>query len=187
MGRGGFINRHELIPIAVNKLMKMGLTVLVNGAEYRSGKPDLVVVYPDKDKYYLAEAISDECIREESRRLQSTNRGENASRDYCLKKYGNTRKGCWAASIYCDLAGGIDLFAYSQLMGINFSKLQRYAAVIYPLNLSEEGEAFFAEEKLQFRSLNVADTFTLTLFSKADSARFTEIRRFMQFLINNGV
>ncbi|MDR2104862.1 MAG: hypothetical protein LBP51_03800 [Deferribacteraceae bacterium] len=165
--------------------MKLGLTVLVNGAEYRSGKPDIVVVYPDKGKYYLSEVISDECIREDSKRLQSTNRGENESRNYCLKRYGNTRAGSWAASIYCDLAGGLELFNYNQLMGINFSKLQRYAAVIYPLALLEEGEAFFTQEKLQFRSLNVADYFALTLFSQADSARLGEIRRFMQFLMAN--
>jgi hypothetical protein len=165
--------------------MKMGLTVLVNGVEYRSGKPDLVVVYPDKEKYYLSEVISDDCIGEESRRLQSANRGENASREYCVKKYGNTRKGCWASSIYCDLAGGIELFNYSQLMGINFSKLQRYAAVIYPLSLLEEAEAFFVEENLQFGSVNMADFFYLTLFSRADSARIGESRRFMQFLMAN--
>jgi hypothetical protein len=165
--------------------MKMGLTVLVNGVEYRGGKPDLVLVYPDKDKYYLSEVVSDDCIGEASRRLQNVNRGEHVSREYCVLKYGGARKGSWAASLYCDLAGGLELFNYTQLMGINFAKLQRYAALIYPLSLSDEAAAFFSEENLQFRSLNVADFFTLTLFSRADSARLSETRRFMQFLMAN--
>jgi hypothetical protein len=165
--------------------MKMGLTVLVNGAEYRSGKPDLVVVYTDKDKYYLSEVVADDCIRDGSKRLLSVNRGDTASREYCALKYGDTRKGRWAASTFCDLASGLELFGYAHLMGVDFVKMQRYAALIYPLNLSEEAELFFAEENLQFRSLNVADFFAFTLFSRTDSARLCEVRKFMQFLMAN--
>jgi hypothetical protein len=174
----------DLLPIAVDELLKMGLTVFVSGQEYRTGKPDLVIVYKDKSRYYLAEVVSDDCLGEESTRLR-TDRADATSRDFCRLLYTDRRKACWAAALYCDLGQGFELFGYTHLMGINLHKMQKYAAIISSANLLKESEIFFTEHNLQYRSLMINKYFALTLFSQPDSAKLPETRRFMQFLMSN--
>lgn len=144
----------------------------------------MVVVYPDVGKYYLTENLSDDCLKNPGLRLAS-NRADAQGRRFCAKKYTDPRQAALAAALYCDLGQGVELFEYKELNGVNLYKMQRYAALIYPRTISKETEVFLDESKLQYRSLDVAGHFMLTLFSQADSAKLAETRRFMQFLMSN--
>ena len=176
--------REKLIRLSVQNLRKMGLLVLQANVDYRGNKPDLAIIYPDKEKYYLAEVIADDCLSHPSPRL--TNKGYCAgSREFCRKLYKDERIAAWAAGVYCDLGQGLELFAYEELAGKNLSCMQRYAALIYPSSVSEEADKVLTLFKLQFRALDIMGKFTLTLFSQPDTVKLSEARRFMQFLVNN--
>ena len=176
--------RNELIRLSIENLRKMGLQVLRASLDYRGDKPDLVVIYPDKGKYYLVEVIAEDCLSSPSPRL--INKGRNAdSREFCRKLYPDERTAAWAAGIYCDLGRGIELFAYKELAGANFSHMNKYAALIYPSAVSKEADKVLTFFKLQFRALDVLGIFTLTLLSQPDTAKLSEARRFMQFLVAN--
>jgi hypothetical protein len=172
--------------VALENLKKMRLQVFKAGVDYRGSKPDIVIVYPDKNKYYLAEIIGADDLSSSSQRLISKGT-DTDSRDFCTKLYPDPRMAAWAASIYCDLGQGLELFAYKELGGINLDRMQRYAALIFPSSISEEAERVLTEFKLVFKSLNVLNIFTLTLLSQPDTVRLADARRFMQFLVANRI
>ena len=176
--------REQLIMLAIENLRRMGLLVLQASVDYMGIKPDLAIIYPDKEKYYLTEVIAEDCLSTPSPRL--TNKGRYAdSREFCRKLYNDERTAAWAAGIYCDLGQGLDSFAYKELAGADFRRMRKYAALIYPSSVSDEADRVLTLFKLQFRALDILGKFTLTLFSQPDTARLPETRRFMQFLVSN--
>ncbi|MDR0454071.1 MAG: hypothetical protein LBH05_04585 [Deferribacteraceae bacterium] len=176
--------REKLIKIAVENLYNMGLRVFRANQDYRGNKPDLAIVYPDKEKYYLTEVIGDDCLIWPSPRL--INKGHYAeSREFCRKLYQDERTAAWAAAVYCDLGQGLELFAYNELAGISLIHMRKYAALIYPSGIAKEADKILKSFNLQFRSLDILEKFTLTLFSQTDTAKLADSRRFMQFLTTN--
>ncbi len=173
-----------MIAKAHASLLRMGLKVFVSGKDYPAGKPDMIAIYPDKDKFYLIECIADDCLFNPAGRL-NTNRPDGNCRKFYSMLYNQPRLAVWATAVYCDLGQGIELFEYKELHGINFASMNKYAALVYPSSLAEEAENTLPLLKLQYRSLDVAGRFIMTLFSQTDSTKLGEAKRFSQFLMGN--
>lgn len=176
------MQRFDLLNNMVKIFKKTGLPVFVSGKDYLGNKPDMVVVYPDKKKYYIVEGFANDDIENPHKRLKGS---DIDARHLCLKLYPDPKKASVAAAIYCDLGKGVDLFRYNEIAGLQLSEMQRYAALVYPISIAKEMEKIIFSLDMQFEPLPMLNMYTLTLFSITDTKKMADYRKFMHFLVDN--
>lgn len=163
----------------------MGLKVLLSGIDYSSPLPQLVAVYPDKEKYYLIEPISLECFSKESPRLYKDDEHRDVRR-YCRELFQNDHeKAAVVASVLCDMSAGVEMFTYKLIGTHELISMAKYACLAVPCNMEEKTCEALHYLKLEHRTLNVLDKFSLILIDKAQTAKLPEIKKFIKFILNN--
>ncbi|MDR2868872.1 MAG: hypothetical protein LBV04_00290 [Deferribacteraceae bacterium] len=180
------LTRNTLLTLAVKNFDKMGLDVFLPGTDYRGMKPDILVVHKAKQLYYLVEVLSNSCIMSGAR--LTAKRADQRIRRMCANLFhGDHCLSALSATLYCDLGLGLDLFRYSEIKGHWLSRMQRYAAVVYPSDMVVVTERAFQTIGIQYKSLEIQGKYYFTLFSEADTKWLAEARKFMQYmLINQG-
>ena len=176
----------QLFLSAVKRIMtSMGLKILERGVDYGTEKPDIVAVYPDKQKYYMLEVMSLGCFDKQSPRLYAKDAWQDY-RDYCKKLFSeNETKAAAAAAVICDLSSGIDAFSYKVIGTHVLSAMSRYAAIAVPQEKSEDVATVLEKLGLDFRNLDILDDFALVLISKEDTEKLSEKKKFISFMIAN--
>lgn len=163
----------------------MGLKILERGLDYGTEKPDMVAVYPDKQKYYIVEALSLDCFEQPSPRLYAKDACQDY-RDYCKRLFvGNEAEAASAAAVICDLSSGIEAFSYKALGPHMLNAMSRYASLAVPPEKIEEVCSVLEKLGLNFRSLDILDDFTLILISGEDTEKLSEKKKFIGFMLAN--
>ncbi len=166
-------------------LRKMGLELLESRLHYGTDKPDVVAIYLDKRKYYIIEVVSEECLGENSPRLNMHGLLEKY-RTYCKELFhDNYNNAALLATVVCDLVSSVEAFPYKTLHGYKLNTMTMYAAIAIPNKYLEDLKYVLKYLNIEHGSLDVLEHFTLVLISKDDSAKLTEKRRFMKFLLDN--
>ena len=179
------VTKNNFIKTIASTMRYMGLKVLLSGVDYSSPLPHLVTVYPDKEKYYLIEPISLECFSEESPRLFKDDEHKDVRR-YCRELFKDDReKAAVVASILCDMSAGVEMFTYKLVGTYELISMAKYACLAVPCNLENKACDALHYLKLEHRTLNVLDKFTLILIDKAQTAKLPEIKKFIKFILNN--
>lgn len=177
--------KHSFINLIVKTMRSMGLKILISGIDYSSPLPHLVAVYPDVEKYYLIEPISMECFGEESPRLYKQDEHKDI-RQYCSRLFKDDHeKAATVASILCDMAAGIEMFTYKLVGTYELISMVKYACLAVPCNMEKKTCEALDYLKLEHRSLNVLDKFTLILIDKEQTEKLPEIKKFIKFILNN--
>lgn len=179
------VTKNNFIKTIASTMRYMGLKVLLSGVDYSSPLPHLVTVYPDKEKYYLIEPISLECFSEESPRLFKDDEHKDVRR-YCRELFkDDQKKAAVVASILCDMSAGVEMFTYKLVGTYELISMAKYACLAVPCNLEKKTCEALHYLKLEHRTLNVLDKFTLILIDKAQTAKLPEIKKFIKFILNN--
>ena len=179
------VTKNNFIKTIASTMRYMGLKVLLSGVDYSSPLPHLVTVYPDKEKYYLIEPISLECFSEESPRLFKDDEHKDVRR-YCRELFKDDReKAAVVASILCDMSAGVEMFTYKLVGTYELISMAKYACLAVPCDLEKKTCEALHYLKLEHRTLNVLDKFTLILIDKAQTAKLPEIKKFIKFILNN--
>lgn len=179
------VTKNNFIKTIASTMRYMGLKVLLSGVDYSSPLPHLVTVYPDKEKYYLIEPISLECFSEESPRLFKDDEHKDVRR-YCRELFkDDQKKAAVVASILCDMSAGVEMFTYKLVGTYELISMAKYACLAVPCDLEKKTCEALHYLKLEHRTLNVLDKFTLILIDKAQTAKLPEIKKFIKFILNN--
>lgn len=179
------VTKNNFIKTIASTMRYMGLKVLLSGVDYSSPLPHLVTVYPDKEKYYLIEPISLECFGEESPRLFKDDEHKDVRR-YCRELFkDDQKKAAVVASILCDMSAGVEMFTYKLVGTYELISMAKYACLAVPCDLEKKTCEALHYLKLEHRTLNVLDKFTLILIDKAQTAKLPEIKKFIKFILNN--
>lgn len=172
--------------LSIEKIMKeMGLKMLISGVDYSAPLPNIVAVYPDKEKYYLIEPLSDECFSSKSPRLYKEDEYKDI-RNYCKRLFQNDiEKGIIVASILCEMAAGIEMFTYKLIGTCELISMTKYASLAVPCPYEKKACEALEYLKLEYRTLNILDKFTLILIDRSQTAKLPEIKKFIRFIITN--
>lgn len=177
--------KHSFINLIVKTMRSMELKILISGIDYSAPLPHLVAVYPDVEKYYLIEPISLECFGEESPRLYKQDEHKDV-RNYCMQLFKNDyAKAAAVASILCDMAAGVEMFTYKLVGTYELISMTKYACLAVPCKMEKKTCEALDYLKLEYRSLNVLDKFTLILIDKVQTEKLPEIKKFIKFILNN--
>ena len=185
MSKKDINTKQSFINLIAKTMRSMELKILVSGIDYSSPLPHLVAVYPDKEKYYLIEPISLECFGEESPRLFKDDEHKDVRR-YCRELFkDDQKKAAVVASILCDMSAGVEMFTYKLVGTYELISMAKYACLAVPCDLEKKTCEALHYLKLEHRTLNVLDKFTLILIDKAQTAKLPEIKKFIKFILNN--
>lgn len=177
--------KHDFIKTIASTMRYMGLKILLSGVDYSSPLPLIVAVYPDKEKYYLIEPISLECFGEESPRLYKDDEHKDVRR-YCRELFKDDHeKAAVLATVLCDMSAGVEMFTYKLVGTYELISMAKYACLAVPCNLEDKTCEALHYLKLEHRTLNVLDKFTLILIDKAQTVKLPEIKKFIKFILNN--
>lgn len=185
VNKAGISTKQSFITLITKTMRSMELKVLLSGIDYSSPLPHLVAVYQDKEKYYLIEPISMECIGEESMRLYKQDEYKDI-RQYCNRLFnGDTAKASIIATILCDMSAGIEMFTYKIIGTYELISMSKYACLAVPCDIESKATESLDYLKLEYRTLNVLDKFSLILIDKVQTTKLPEIKKFIRFILNN--
>lgn len=178
-------NKRNFTLLIEKTMHDMGLKMLVSGIDYSSPLPEIVAVYPDKEKYYLIEPLSLECFSENSERLLKQDEHKDI-RAYCKKLFkDDVQKAAVLAAVLCDMAADIEMFTYKLIRTYELVSMTKYAALAVPCGYEQKTSEALDYLKLEHRNLNVLDKFTLFLIDKEQTAKLPEIKKFIKFILLN--
>lgn len=180
------LSTKEKFKLTIKVVMQsMGLDILSSGVDYNCPLPELVAVYADKNKYYMIEPISLECLSKDSARLTRQDNYKHI-RKYCQKLFGSDYpKAAIVASILCELSCAIEIFTYKMVGKHQLISMSKYACLAIPMQFEPAARNALAYLKLDFRTLDILDTFTLILLDKTQIAKLPEINKFITFILGN--
>ena len=177
--------KQDFIKTIASTMRFMGLKILLSGVDYSSPLPQIVAVYPDKEKYYLIEPISLECFSEESPRIYKEDEHRQV-RKYCRNLFkDDCEKAAVLATVLCDLSAGVEMFTYKLVGTYELISMAKYACLAVPCALEDKTCQALNYLKLEHRTLNILDKFTLILIDKTQTAKLPEIKKFIKFILNN--
>lgn len=178
-------SKDNFIKTIAKTMRSMGLKILSSGVDYSSPLPKIIAVYTDKEKYYLIEPISVECFSEESPRLYKEDEHKEI-RKYCKQLFkSDHEKAAVVATVLCDMSAGIEMFTYKLVGTCELISMAKYACLAVPCNKESKACEGLTYLKLEYRTLNVLDKFTLILIDKAQTEKLPEIKKFIKFILNN--
>ena len=126
-----------------------------------------------------------ECFGEESPRLFKDDEHKDVRR-YCRELFkDDQKKAAVVASILCDMSAGVEMFTYKLVGTYELISMAKYACLAVPCDLEKKTCEALHYLKLEHRTLNVLDKFTLILIDKAQTAKLPEIKKFIKFILNN--
>ena len=180
------IQTKQSFTASINKVMQaMGLKTLLSNIDYSSPLPNIVVIYPDKDKYYLVEPVSLECLSEKSQRLYREDEYKDI-RKYCARLFkDNHVTASILSAIICDMAAGVEMFTYKVVKTYELISMAKYASLAVPCQYEKEACEALSYLKLEYRTLNVLDQFTFILIDKTQTIKLPEIKKFIKFILTN--
>ncbi len=185
MNEKEILSKSVFIKTISNTMRSMGLKILTSGVDYSSPLPRIVAVYTDKEKYYLIEPISLECFSKTSPRLYKEDEHKEV-RKYCKQLFkDDCEKAAVVATVLCDMAAGIEMFTYKLVGTCELISMSKYACLAVPCHLEKKTGEALAYLKLEYRTLNVLNKFSLVLIDKAQTAKLPEIKKFIKFILNN--
>lgn len=170
----------------INKTMtEMGLKTIKTGIDYSSPLPEIVAIYSDKEKYYLIEPLSYECFSENSPRTNK--RDANLEiRQYCKKLFKDDFETAnVVATILCDVTASVEMFTYKVVGTHELISMTKYASLAIPCEYEPTVKKALDYLKLEFRTLNVIDKFTLVLIDRVQTAKLPEMKKFIKFILGN--
>ncbi len=178
-------SKSAFVKTIAHTMRSMGLKILSSGLDYSSPLPHIVAVYPDKEKYYLIEPVSLECFSKESPRLYKEDEHREI-RTYCRQLFKNDwEKAAVTATVLCDLSAGIEMFTYKLVGTCELISMSKSACLAVPNYMEKKTGEALEYLKLEYRTLNVLDIFSLVLIDKIQTAKLPEIKKFIKFILNN--
>lgn len=180
------LSSKEKFKLTIKAVMQsMGLDILSSGVDYNCPLPELVAVYTEKNKYYMIEPISLECLKKDSARLTRQDNYKHI-RKYCQKLFSKDYpKAAIVATILCELSCALEIFTYKMVGKHQLISMSKYACIAVPLQFEPAAREALAYLKLDFRTLDILDTFTLILLDKTQIAKLPEINKFITFILGN--
>lgn len=164
---------------------EMGLKILEKGVDFFSFKPDMVAVYVDKLKYYIIEPMCEGCFADDSPRIYTKDSFEEY-RLYCKKLFpDNGAYAAVAATVICDLAGGVEAFNFKSIGSLQLNSMDRYGCLAVPCCHVPDLAYVLNYLKIAHQDLNILDRFSLVLISKKQSELLGETRKFIKFILGN--
>lgn len=164
---------------------EMGLKILEKGVDFFSFKPDMVAVYVDKLKYYIIEPMSEGCFSEDSPRIYTKDSFEEY-RLYCKKLFPEkAAHASVAATVICDLAGGVDAFDFKSIGSLQLNSMDRYGCLAVPCHHVADLSHVLNYLKIAHQDLNILDRFSLVLISKKQTELLSETKKFIKFILGN--
>lgn len=177
------MTKTALTKLAIDKFSAMGLKVLCSQKDYSGNFPELVAVYPSKNKYYLVHCITEECI---SGNISFGLKSEYNLIEFYEKMYStDLRKAYWAISLFCNLGKSMEIFRYSELFGYKLNYMNKYASLVIEPKIKKEAISILNSFHIEFKDLDVHSYFTMILFSVKDSIKLSDSRRFAKFISQN--
>jgi len=160
----------------------MGMKVLMSNEDYDCSKPDIIVIYEDMHKYYVAEAIIDSSFSY-SLSTQPTIKPDDDNINYYLQILNQDRYlVSIAMRIMENLSSALaNLIDKNIMLDYDLINMSCYAAITTDIQHLEPIKKVLQILDIDYQSLNIIDKFQFILISKEDTLKLQQNYRLREY------